>query len=144
MRAVIAGAVGFALGFVILSALFAVIGLSTQFEAGSGQADNWYVGAYLTLVAGACGVIAFALTSAASTSWRARTTKFALVVGAGMALLACLLHFTRLGIIPLILLMPTSLARAFPRVTAFLYLASPGVIAGLVAILIARKKRDRE
>jgi len=79
----------------------------------------------------------FLLVTAASPSWRRQRIVPAVVIGAAVSILAMLLYVSGLASLPLALLIPSSTLRAWPRASAAVFFASPGILTGVVAIVIA-------
>lgn len=143
MRNILLGTLGYAGTFAGVSLLLAAIGVSQHMTGGSGRADNWYTGAFIVLGVGACASTGFTFVTACSSAWRHRPGRFVASVGAAAAALTFVLWFIGVGPILVAILVPSSLMRSVPKLGGFIAFAIPGVVGGLLAIIVAKHRERR-
>jgi hypothetical protein len=144
MRTVLFGAVTYAFTFVGVNLLLAGINVFQRREGSVNASDNFLMPAYLVLAAGALSTLGFALVTACSSSWRQQTVRAAVLISGPLSVLALLLQLTGLGSLPVLILLPSSLLRAWPRAGATVFFAFPGILAGLVAVFVAWIRSSRQ
>ena len=143
MRNVIFGTLGYAATFAGVGLLLAAIGISQHVTGGSGRADNWYTGAFIVVGVGACASTGFTLVTACSSAWRHGPGRFVASVGAAAAALAFVLWLIGVGPILAAILVPSSLMRNLPKLGGFIAFAIPGVLGGLLAVIVAKRRERR-
>ena len=136
MKAILAGALGHAAPFVLLPLAFAAVSLS-QHPSGSGQAGSFFAFGHLALVTALLRTFAFALVTGVFASWRRQAPGFAMAVGAAFGIVSYVLQLTGLELFALAVL-PRALQREHPLVAALAFQALPGVLSGLLAVVVAR------
>ncbi len=136
MKAILAGALGHAAPFVVLPLAFAAMSVS-QHRSASSQAGSLFAFGYLALLTALLRTLAFALVTGVFASWRRQAPGFAMAVAAAFGIVAYVLQLTGLELFALALL-PRALQREHPLAAALAFQALPGVLSGLLAVVVAR------
>ena len=142
LACVTASAAGFVAGYVAPAVVLLLYGyLSTAPSTGSlaSALDGYLTMLYLAGMYGLAGCVCYAGITAFSRNWRQRPVRKVVVTSALAGLVAVILKWTNLAVLPLALLIPL-----LPRNAAMaMVIAMPGIITGFCVLVWSAMRRTR-
>ena len=128
------GALVFAAVKAGVALLFPLVALSSHGRGDRNVWDDFLLAAYLVVMSAVLSAVGFGIATAPSARWRRLVPVRAVVIGAGLGLVAPIVGLFVSGLIGAAIL---PLFRSAPWVTVALFHGVPGVALGFAAVLLA-------